>query len=63
MVDTAMIAPWVRRFLLEHVVGERNLSLNTQKSYRVLEHAAIAAASEGQHLIELDAFTKLSDIF
>ena len=29
----------------------------------VLEHAAIAAASEGQHLIELDAFTKLSDIF
>jgi hypothetical protein len=34
MVDTTMIAPWVRRFLLEHVVGERNLSPNTQKSYR-----------------------------
>jgi integrase/recombinase XerD len=34
MADITMIAPWVRRFLLEHVVGERNLSPNTQKSYR-----------------------------
>jgi site-specific recombinase XerD len=25
---------WVRRFLLEHMVAERNLSLNTQASYR-----------------------------
>ena len=29
----------------------------------VLEHAAIAAVPWGQHLIELDAFTKLGDIF
>jgi len=29
----------------------------------VLEHAAVDAAPEGQHLIELDAFTKLSRIF
>jgi putative hydrolase of the HAD superfamily len=29
----------------------------------VLEHAAIDAAPEGQHLIELDAFVKLRDIF
>ena len=29
----------------------------------VLEHAAIAAVPQGQHLIELDAFTKLGDIF
>lgn len=34
MHDTALLSPWVRRFLLEHVVGERNLSLNTQRSYR-----------------------------
>ena len=34
MTDPALLGPWVRRFLLEHVVGERNLSLNTQKSYR-----------------------------
>jgi putative hydrolase of the HAD superfamily len=29
----------------------------------VLEHAALDAAPEGQHLIELDAFPKLRDIF
>jgi len=34
MTDTTSIAPWVRRFLLEHVIGDRNLSINTQKSYR-----------------------------
>jgi site-specific recombinase XerD len=26
--------PWVRRFLLEHLIKERNLSPNTQRSYR-----------------------------
>ena len=34
MVDTAKLGPWVRRFLLEHLVGERNLARNTQRSYR-----------------------------
>jgi site-specific recombinase XerD len=29
-----LLGPWVRRFLLEHVVAERNLSRNTQASYR-----------------------------
>ena len=29
----------------------------------VLEHATLAAAPEGQHLIELDAFAKLVEIF
>jgi putative hydrolase of the HAD superfamily len=29
----------------------------------VLEHAEVAAAPEGQHLIELDAFQKLSELF
>jgi putative hydrolase of the HAD superfamily len=29
----------------------------------VLEHAALAAAPEGQHLIELDSFSKLGKIF
>ena len=32
--DPAALSPWVRRFLLEHLVGERNLSGNTQRSYR-----------------------------
>ena len=29
-----LLGPWVRRFLLEHLVAERNLSRNTQASYR-----------------------------
>src|SRR5947209_6542702 len=34
MRDSALLGPWVRRFLLEHLVGERNLARNTQQSYR-----------------------------
>jgi integrase/recombinase XerD len=34
MTAAKLLGPWVRRFLLEHVVGERNLSINTQRSYR-----------------------------
>ena len=34
MSDAARLGPWVRRFLLEPLVGERNLSRNTQRSYR-----------------------------
>ena len=31
---TSLVGPWIRRFLLEHLVGERNLALQTQASYR-----------------------------
>jgi len=34
MGDHSLLGPWVRRFLLEHLVAERNLSRNTQVSYR-----------------------------
>ena len=34
MNDRSLIGPWIRRFLLEHLVAERNLSRNTQTSYR-----------------------------
>lgn len=34
MNDTMLLGPWVRRFLLEHLIGERNLSRQTQLSYR-----------------------------
>jgi integrase/recombinase XerD len=34
MSDPALLGTWVRRFLLEHVVAERNLARNTQHSYR-----------------------------
>lgn len=29
-----LLGPWIRRFLLEYIVNERNLSGNTQRSYR-----------------------------
>jgi integrase/recombinase XerD len=34
MRDQNLLGPWVRRFLLEHLVAERNLARNTQTSYR-----------------------------
>jgi integrase/recombinase XerD len=34
MSDHTLLGPWIRRFLLEHVVAERNLARNTQHSYR-----------------------------
>ena len=34
MKDETLLGPWVRRFLLEHLVVERNLARNTQVSYR-----------------------------
>src|SRR4051812_10334660 len=34
MNDNALLGPWVRRFLLEHLIAERNLARNTQRSYR-----------------------------
>jgi integrase/recombinase XerD len=34
MTDPTPLGPWIRRFLLEYVVAERNLARNTQHSYR-----------------------------
>jgi integrase/recombinase XerD len=34
MNKSTLLGPWLRRFLLEHLVTERNLAINTQRSYR-----------------------------
>jgi site-specific recombinase XerD len=34
MRDTSTLGPWIRRFLLEHLISERNLAANTRHSYR-----------------------------
>ena len=34
MTEHALLGPWIRRFLLEYLVGERNLAINTRRSYR-----------------------------
>ena len=33
-MNKELAAPWIRRFLVEYVIGERNYSSNTQHSYR-----------------------------
>ena len=48
MTDHAMLGPWIRRFLLEYLVQERNLSLNTQRSYR--DMLALLLPYVGDHL-------------
>jgi len=34
MNDNTILGPWIRRFLMEHLVAERNFARNTQLSYR-----------------------------
>ncbi len=34
MRNETLLGSWARRFLLEYLVGERNLARNTQQSYR-----------------------------
>ncbi|EFH8641271.1 TPA: site-specific integrase, partial [Escherichia coli] len=34
MSNNQLLSTWVRRFLLEYLISERNFSHNTQKSYR-----------------------------
>lgn len=34
MTDRHLLGPFVRRFLLEEIVADRNLTINTQRSYR-----------------------------
>jgi integrase/recombinase XerD len=55
MTNKAFVAPWIRRFLLEHMVGELNLSRNTQASYRdaLALFLPFAAAKAGRAIDKL----------
>jgi hypothetical protein len=37
--DKRTLGPWVRRFLMEHLPDDRNLSRKTQQSYRETPHS------------------------
>jgi len=56
MTNKNLVAPWVRRFLLEHVVAELNLSRNTQASYRdaLVLFLPFAAKERRQHVDQLE---------
>lgn len=61
MSEPSLIGPWVRRFLLEHLIGERNLSPNTQKSYRdMLTQLLPFAASQLGRSVDRLTVTDLS---
>jgi len=56
MINKNLVAIWVRRFLLEHVVAELNLSRNTQASYRdaLALLLPFAAKQRGQAVDQLE---------
>lgn len=49
MRDMTLLGPWVRRFLLEYLIGERNLARNTQQSYRDTLYQLIPFVSNRLH--------------
>ena len=61
MRDPSLLGPWVRRFLMEHMVSERNLALNTQRSYRdALRLLLPAVARRARKPVDRLAVTDLS---
>ena len=59
MTDHNLLGPWVRRFLLEYLVTERNLARNTQQSYRdtlclLIPFLALQAKKEVHELAVVD---------
>jgi site-specific recombinase XerD len=55
VINAILIGNWLRRFLLEHLIGERNLARNTQLSYRdtMLLLMTFAACSTGKSVDKL----------
>jgi integrase/recombinase XerD len=49
MTDTNLLSPWVRRFLMEYLIGERNFAPNTQKSYRDTIRLLLPFAARNAH--------------
>ena len=49
MRDKQTLGPWIRRFLMEHLPGERNLARNTQRSYRDAIRLLVIYASTSLH--------------
>lgn len=53
---TSILGPWIRRFLLEHLVGECNLARNTRLSYRDALSLLLPFVSRNLHK-EIDRLT------
>jgi integrase/recombinase XerD len=64
MNNTTLLGPWVRRFLLEYIVKERNLAINTRSSYRdmlvlLLPYAAVHLKKPVDRLAVVDLSAEL----
>ncbi|MFM0197479.1 hypothetical protein [Paraburkholderia strydomiana] len=59
MNNSSLLGPWIRRFLIEHLVGERNLAVNTQKSYRDMPRLAqtFTTMNARQLIIRMSGFS------
>ena len=58
---TDLLGVWIRRFLLEHLVAERNLSRNTQRSYRdAFAQLMPFVSRQGRMAVDRVAFDDLS---
>jgi integrase/recombinase XerD len=64
MPKSVLLGPWVKRFLLEHLISERNLSANTQRSYRDTLALLLpyAAAQQKTPVDRLEVFALSSDV-
>ena len=68
MTDHSLLGPWVRRFLLEYLVTDRNLSRNTQQSYRdtlclLIPFLALHAKKEVHELAVIDVSSDAVRLF
>jgi integrase/recombinase XerD len=55
-LSPSILGPWIRRFLLEHLVGECNLARNTRLSYRDALSLLLPFVSRNLHK-EIDRLT------
>jgi len=64
MSKPGLLGPWVKRFLLDHLIEERNLSRNTQRSYRDTLALLLpyAAADQNKPVDRLDVFDLSSEV-
>jgi integrase/recombinase XerD len=68
MNDKSLLGPWVRRFLLEYAVSERNLARSTQRSYRdtlslLIPFIANKAGNQVERLKVIDASAERVRLF
>jgi integrase/recombinase XerD len=64
MSKSSLLGPWVKRFLLDHLIEERNLSRNTQRSYRDTLALLLpyVAAEQRRPVDRLDVFDLSSNV-